>query len=141
MRHKLASLFLALQFSLTLSPALRGNIDYVFLLGSNSYSDKKRLYEHFCSTFSSFKLFDNVFSSMTENHGCMVIDNTSLSNKLEDTIFWYRADPTPPFRIGNSRYWKYHRRKYDKEHNKKDTSMDMKNIKGNEDQIKINYKN
>jgi hypothetical protein len=44
----------------------------------------------------------------TQNYECLVIDNTSQSNKLEDCIFWYRAEMHPEaFRIGAPEFWQH----------------------------------
>lgn len=139
MRHKKASFYLILQFCLTLGPELRGNVDYIFLLADNSHSNRKRLYDHYCSQFSSFKLFNNVFTSMTENYGCMVIDNTSKSAKLEDCVFWYRAKDNGKFRIGNKNFWKYSLKYYDENHTKKAYNQ-PKDMKRDHDNIIISCK-
>ena len=35
-----------------------------------------------------------------------MLDNTAPSNRLEDSIFWYRADPDiGSFRLGKEKYW------------------------------------
>ena len=41
----------------------------------------------------------------TENFECLVIDNTTKSNKLEDNVFWYRADTHSSFKICNAQFW------------------------------------
>jgi hypothetical protein len=40
----------------------------------------------------------------------MVIDNRAAkSNKIEDSVFWYKARlDLPPFVLGNRNYWKMH---------------------------------
>jgi len=41
----------------------------------------------------------------TQNYECLVIDNTSQSSKLEDCIFYYKAEIHPDFRIGAPEFW------------------------------------
>ena len=41
----------------------------------------------------------------TQNYECLVIDNTSQSNKIEDCIFWYKAEMHGDFRIGAPEFW------------------------------------
>jgi hypothetical protein len=43
--------------------------------------------------------------SCTENFECLVIDNTSKSNRLEDQVFWYKADNHNDFRLGSKEFW------------------------------------
>ena len=35
----------------------------------------------------------------------MVIDNNAKSNKLQEQIFWYKAENHPQFRLGSKEYW------------------------------------
>jgi len=41
----------------------------------------------------------------TENFECLVINNNSKSNKLHDQIFWYKAEPHGPFKLGSKEFW------------------------------------
>jgi len=42
----------------------------------------------------------------TENFECLVINNNAKSNKLEDQVFWYKAEPHPDFKLGAEILWK-----------------------------------
>ena len=42
---------------------------------------------------------------MHRNYGCLVISNNAKSNKLEDQIFWYKADAHRDFRLGSKEFW------------------------------------
>ena len=50
--------------------------------------------------------------SCTENYECMVLDNTSKSNKISDCVFWYKAPIRKNFRVGGPSFWQYHQRYY-----------------------------
>ena len=41
----------------------------------------------------------------TENYECLVINNNAKSNKLQDQIFWYKAETHPDFRLGSKEFW------------------------------------
>jgi hypothetical protein len=41
----------------------------------------------------------------TQNYECIVMNNNSQSNKLEDTVFWYKAEMHGEFRIGAQEFW------------------------------------
>ncbi len=58
--------------------------------------------------FPTFEIFAQVMDQCTENFECLVIDNTTKSNKIEDMVFWYKADDHPPFKIGAPSFWEYH---------------------------------
>ena len=41
----------------------------------------------------------------TENFECLVIDNNSKSNQLQDQIFWYKAESHGSFKLGAKELW------------------------------------
>ena len=118
-RHHHVSFILTMQFSLGIPPEMRSNFDYIFLLAEDFISNRKRLYEHYAGMFPSFDLFQQVFSEVTENYGCMVINNRIHSNNITEKIFWYKSKETPDFTMGSKKYKKYHKKNYDTNWNKK----------------------
>ena len=54
--------------------------------------------------------------SCTENYECLVLDNTSKSNKISDCVFWYKAPIRKNFRVGSPMFWQYHQRHYNPRH-------------------------
>ena len=55
--------------------------------------------------FPTFESFCQVMDQCTENYECLVINNNSQSNKLQDQIFWYKAESHPDFRLGSKEFW------------------------------------
>lgn len=88
---------LTIQISSSLSSNLRSNIDYVIILKENI--NRKMLYEHYLKTFTTLDIFNELMDKYTENYGCLVINCKTESKKLEDKIFWYKADDYGDFRI------------------------------------------
>lgn len=43
--------------------------------------------------FPTFDVFCEVMDMCTDDYGCIVIDNTVNSARLEDRVFWYKAEP------------------------------------------------
>ena len=107
-RHYKVLLIITSQYSLGIPPNLRCNIDYVFILRENIVSNRKRLYEHYAGMFPTFEVFCQVMDQCTENYECLVIDNTSKSNKIEDIVFWYKADDHHKFTMGSPEFWQHH---------------------------------
>ncbi len=58
--------------------------------------------------FPTFEIFCQVMDQCTEDYNCLVINNNAKSNKLEDQVFWYKADGHPDFRIGAQEFWEHH---------------------------------
>ena len=107
-RHYKILFIITMQYALGIPPNLRTNIDYVFILRENYVSNRKRLYEHYAGMFPTFEMFCQVMDQCTENYECLVIHNNAKSNKLEDQVFWYKAEPHSDFKIGASEFWKHH---------------------------------
>jgi hypothetical protein len=97
---------ITMQFPLGIPPALRTNVDYVFILREPYLSNRKRIYENYGSVFPSFEFFCQVMDQCTQNYECLVVNNNTQSNKLEDAIFWYKANIHPDFKIGADEFWK-----------------------------------
>jgi Cdc6-like AAA superfamily ATPase len=84
---------MVMQYPLILPPMFRTNIDYVFIFKNSITSVRQRIYDQYCCMFPSFAIFNQVFDDITkEPFTCMVINNTAKSNKLEDQVFWYKAN-------------------------------------------------
>jgi hypothetical protein len=111
-RHWKIFFLLTMQYCMDLSPDLRANVDYIFVLRENVIQNRERLYKAFFGVFPSFDLFNKVMSACTENYECLVLDNTSKSNKLEDCVFYYKAPIRKGFRIGSEEMWRYHQSHY-----------------------------
>lgn len=104
-RHVKCMFLFSMQYPLGVPPNLRTNIDYVFILRENIVQNRKRIYDNYAGMFPTFDCFNQTLDQTTENFECLVIDNTSRSNRLEDVVFWYKADSHAPFRVGNPQFW------------------------------------
>jgi hypothetical protein len=98
---------ITMQYPLGIQPALRTNVDFVFILREPYMTNRKRIFDNYGSAFPSFEFFCQTMDQCTQNYECLVIDNTAQSNKLEDCIFWYKADMHPDFRIGAPEFWQH----------------------------------
>lgn len=88
-------------------PDLRANIDYVLVLRDNIRTNRERIYTYFAGVFPTFAAFDQTMQSCTENHECMVLDQTSLSYNISDCVYFYKATPDLKYRIGAPEYWRF----------------------------------
>lgn len=105
-RHYKVTEFTICQYLMIIPSVIRGNIDYVVSLKEPSKDNKMKLYKYFFGCFPTFKEFDRVFSSVTENYGCIIMDRTQASNGVSDCIYHYRAPlQTPPFKMGKRVYY------------------------------------
>jgi len=105
-RHYKAFFIITMQYALGIPPNLRTNVDYVFVLREPYHSNRKKLFEQYCGMFPNYEFFCTVMDQCTENFECLVINNNAKSNKLEDQVFWYKAEPHPDFKLGAEILWK-----------------------------------
>ena len=104
-RHWKIMLIITMQYPLGIPPNLRTNIDYVFILREPYIANRKRIYENYAGMFPTFESFAQVMDQCTENYECLVIDNNAKSNKLQDQIFWYKAESHKDFKLGAKEFW------------------------------------
>jgi hypothetical protein len=112
-RHWKVLFILTMQYCMDILPELRSNIDYVFVLREQFQNIRKRLYENFFGIIPTFEAFNEIMDVVTDNFGCLVLDNTSRSNKIEDCVFWYKAKyPIRECKVGSKELWEYHKKNY-----------------------------
>ena len=111
---------LSMQYCMDLTPDLRANIDYIFILRENIIQNREKIYKNFFGIFPTFDMFNQVMDACTENYECVVLDNTSKSNKVEDVVFWYKAKMHKSFKAGHPKFWNLHNKLYDPKHDEKE---------------------
>ena len=104
-RHWKVILIVTMQYPLGVPPTLRTNIDYVFILRDNYIANRKRIYENYAGMFPTYESFAQVMDQCTENYECLVINNNVKSNKLQDQVFWYKAEAHNDFKLGSKEFW------------------------------------
>lgn len=104
-RHIDLMTMITMQYPLGVPPNLRTNIDFVFILRENVLGNRKRIYENYAGMFPTFQMFCQFMDQCTENFECLVICNGIQSNRLEDQVFWYKAQEHPPFKMCDESLW------------------------------------
>jgi hypothetical protein len=89
-----------------MAPAFRSNVDYIFVCKENKKDNIEKLYKYYFGIFEKLADFKKVLLSCTNDFGCIVLDNTSRSNKIEDQVFWYKAKMNRKYRIGSPEMWR-----------------------------------
>lgn len=106
-RHYNILFLLTMQYPLGITPNLRTNIDYTFILRDNLMRNRKVIYENYASMFETFDMFNQIMDQCTADYECLVIHNGASSNDLADQVFWYKADLHCPFQVGSPICWRY----------------------------------
>lgn len=119
-RHYKLLFVLTMQAPMGIPPEFRTNIDFTFILKNNNSSDREKLYKNYAGVFPSREIFDHVLDACTEDHHCLVIDNTTDSNQIEDQVFIYKAKNHENFKICSQTAWRINNERYNnQDENKK----------------------
>lgn len=122
-RHYKLLFILTMQAPMGITPDLRTNIDFTFILKNNNSNDREKIYKNYAGVFPTREIFDKVLDACTEDYHCLVIDNTTHSNNIEDQVFIYKAGNHEEFRMCSDSIWRKNQEMYSK---KKDDSDDNK---------------
>ena len=117
-RHRRIFFLNCQQYAMDMPPDLRSQVDVVFQLRDNILSSRKKTWEQFFGFFDTFQQFSKTLDATTENYECLVYDSkASKSNKIDESVFWYKANPElPEFKVGRQIFWDLHQQYYcDKE--------------------------
>ena len=111
-RHFKLTYILTMQYPLGISPELRSNFDYIFILAEDFTSNIKRLYEHYAGMFPNLDAFRQVFKTLTQDYSAMVLVNRGAHADFLDKVFWFKADNKQPKHFGSKQYNKYNEDNY-----------------------------
>jgi len=114
-RHWTMLHILSLQYCLDIKPDIRVNINGVFILRESRLDIRKKLYENYGGCIPTFDMFCQIMDALTTDYTALYINNMSTSNKIEDTLFYYKADPTKipkDWKFGCKEFWKFHEERY-----------------------------
>ena len=130
-RHYKLTYILTMQTPLGITPDLRLNFDYIFLLKEDSSINKKKLWDNYASMFPSLPAFDKVFSICTKEYRSMVIDNRAPADNIQEKVFWFKAKKRK-FSFGSKTFKELHKKYYDPHHMRKRTAamMDVRDLFG-----------
>jgi len=144
-RHLNITFILTMQYPLGITPDLRANFTYVFILAEDKVTNLKKIREHYAGMFPSYDAFVQVFSQLVKDHGCMVIKNRGVVGSLLNKIFYYKAPDLTNvhFTIGCKQYIKFHDVNY-RDKNKRKNIINVNelfaNAKKSKEQITVNIK-
>jgi len=113
-RHYDITYILAMQSPMAITPELRENFDYAFLLYTDNVSQQKKLFEHYTGMFPTLNAFKEVYDRLTENYGVMVIKKRDVSSRaISDKIFHFKANNISPQMIGCRQMVRFNDHNYD----------------------------
>ena len=138
-RHWGIMYILLMQYAIGIPPNLRANIDWIFILREQIVKERKKLYENYAGMFPTFEMFCQTMDQCTDNFECLVIHNCARSNKLEDQVFWYKANNHEDFQVCSAEAWNFSRMNYNPDEEEEDDGYQqaLEQSRKNKIQIKI----
>ena len=104
-RHAAITFILTMQYQIGIPPDLRVNIDWVFICKETKKMEKEKLWKYYAGIFPTFDMFNQIFDRCTQDKKVMVIDSLAESSRIEDQIYWYKADLHDDFRVCYDEFW------------------------------------
>jgi hypothetical protein len=111
-------------------PAIRANIDVLFVCREAIQANRWRLYNYFFGCFDTFEDFNKVLNACTEDYGVLVLDNTKLSNDVTSCVFWWKAKVRDDFRMGSRSFWKFSKDRARSDNSEEEDGNGIKLLKG-----------
>lgn len=120
-RHWCMMYILSLQYAMDVKPAIRTNVDGVFILREPLLNNREGLYRNYASIIPTFELFCELMDKLTEDHHAMFILNAVSSNRWQDCVFYWKAplNSIPSnWKFGSREYWDFHYNRYNENYTK-----------------------
>ncbi len=104
-RHYRLFVLITTQYAKAITPTLRGNTDYCFMMKCIQSRQREALWEDF-GDFLTKDAFAQILDAYTEDNEVLIIDTCPehTVNPLEMLYWWKAADPGP-FKVGSKEYW------------------------------------
>lgn len=118
-RHWSMWYILSLQYSMDVPPAIRTNVDGVFILREPLIKNRENIYKNYAGIIPDFKLFCDILDQITDDHTALYIHNTTTSNNWQECVFWYKPDyeiARRGFEFGSEDFWSFHYSRYNPEY-------------------------
>lgn len=104
-RHYRLFVLITTQYAKAITPTLRGNTDYCFMMKCVQQRQKEALWEDF-GDFLTKDAFYQMLDAYTEDNEVLVVD-TCPEHKVDpvEMIYWWKAVDPGPFKVGSKEYW------------------------------------
>lgn len=107
-RHYNILVFITMQYARDMGPDIRSQIGHVFCMQEKIVENREKLYKGWGGMFPTFDSFNQVMMQCTENYGALVLDHIAKTSRVEECVFWYKAQNRGPYKIGKRALWVYH---------------------------------
>ena len=104
-RHYRLFVLITTQYAKAITPTLRGNTDYCFIMKCIQQRQREALWEDF-GDFLTKDAFAQILDAYTEDNEVLVIDTCPehMVDPLE-MLYWWKAQDPGEFQMGSKEYW------------------------------------
>lgn len=104
-RHYQIFFVLGMQYSLSIGPDARGNIDTLILHRDVTIQNQQKLYDNYNISFKNFEEFRGVLLDVTRQHRVLVFQKDLECVDDFPVFHWKGKHPIPPFKISPHLQW------------------------------------
>lgn len=116
-RHFNSFYILSLQYAMDVKPAIRTNVDGIFILREPILKNRKALYENYASIIPDFATFCLLMDELTNDYCAMYIHGSGQTNDWQDCVYYWKAPEVPKdWKLGCPEYWEFHNARFASEH-------------------------
>jgi hypothetical protein len=104
-RHYRLFVLITTQYAKAITPTIRGNTDYIFIMKTIQQRQREALWEDF-GDFLTKDAFAQILDAYTEDNETLVIDTCPehMVDPLE-MLYWWKAEDPGEFHMGSKEYW------------------------------------
>lgn len=104
-RHYRLFVLITTQYAKAITPTIRGNTDYVFIMKTIQQRQREALWEDF-GDFLTKDAFSQILDAYTEDNETLVID-TCPEHTVDplEMLYWWKAEDPGEFHMGSKEYW------------------------------------
>jgi len=104
-RHYKLFVLITTQYARAITPTIRGNTDYVFIMKTIQGKQREALWEDF-GDFLTRDAFNRMVDAYTEDNEILVV-NTCPETHIDplEMMSWWKAQDPGPFKMGSKEYW------------------------------------
>jgi len=105
-RHYKLFVLITTQYAKGITPTLRGNTDYCFMLKTLQQIQLEAMWWDFAS-FLTKDAFAQILNEYTEDNECLVVNTCpECDTRPLEMLSWWKAVDPGPFKIGSKEYWR-----------------------------------
>lgn len=100
-------------YAFDMPPDIRKCVSYVAIFKETSVEERKKLFTNF-AIGCNFQEFCELMDQVTGDHTCLIFDKFSTSNRLEDSVFYCKADLHSDWQLGCDDFKRWHNERYNR---------------------------